>query len=161
MIDIRPSDPQDELALAGIDLATWSPDVTPAPAREPGAARFFKEGVRPEDVLVAETEGGVVGYVLLQQTIPLPSHSHVLDVNGLAVDPAYQGQGVGRRLVDAAKQEARRRGVRKLSLRVLAPNASARRLYESCGFTVEGVLRAEFMLEGQLVDDVLMGCRID
>jgi RimJ/RimL family protein N-acetyltransferase len=39
---------------------------------------------------------------------------------------------------------------------VLGPNAAARALYESCGFTVEGVLREEFLLDGQYVDDVLM-----
>ena len=32
----------------------------------------------------------------------------------------------------------------------------ARRLYESCGFQIEGVLRDEFYLGGQYVDDVLM-----
>jgi RimJ/RimL family protein N-acetyltransferase len=46
-------------------------------------------------------------------------------------------------------------------LRVLAPNHSARRLYESCGFVVEGTLRAEFLLEGEEVDDVLMACQLD
>lgn len=56
--------------------------------------------------------------------------------------------------------EARRRGAQKLSLRVLAPNGAARRLYESCGFTVEGVLREEFFLDGRYVDDVLMARRL-
>jgi len=31
-----------------------------------------------------------------------------------------------------------------------------RRLYESCGFVVEGVLRGEFHVDGRDVDDVLM-----
>ena len=56
----------------------------------------------------------------------------------------------------AAVREAGSRGARRLTLRVLAPNTAARGLYEACGFTVEGVLREEFLLEGRYVDDVLM-----
>jgi len=68
---------------------------------------------------------------------------------------------VGRALVEAAKWEAHRRGATKLTLRVLAPNTGARRLYEACGFVVEGVLVGEFLLDGRPVDDVLMACRLD
>lgn len=155
MIRIRTSDMQDEPALLALDTSTWSTDVTPAPVREPGST-FFNDRTRPEDVLVADADGRVVGYVILHQSIPLASHSHVLEIHGLAVDPSHQGHGVGHQLLEQAKQEAQHRGARKLSLRVLSPNTSARRLYESCGFAVEGVLKAEFVLQGQLVDDVLM-----
>ena len=52
--------------------------------------------------------------------------------------------------------EAQSRGADKLSLRVMGSNTSARLLYEACGFVVEGILRAEFFLNGRDVDDVLM-----
>ena len=74
----------------------------------------------------------------------------------LAVDPAARGRGIGEMLLEAAVAEAARRGARKLTLRVLAGNAPARRLYEWAGFTVEGVLKDEFLIEGRYVDDVLM-----
>ncbi len=80
----------------------------------------------------------------------------MLELGGLAVDPGHQRTGAGRALVHAVVQQARARGARKLSLRVLGPNVTARRLYEACGFTVEGVLRAEFLLDGGYRDDVLM-----
>jgi ribosomal protein S18 acetylase RimI-like enzyme len=159
VIEFRSSDARDESDLIAIDRATWSPRVTPGPARAPGSP-FFSDAVRLDDVLVADADGSVVGYVMLHQAIPLASHSHVLEINGLAVDPAHQGSGVGRRLIQEVKQEAQRRGASKLSLRVLAPNVSARNLYESCGFAVEGVLRGEFVLDGELVDDVLMACAL-
>ncbi len=154
MLKIRGAEPDDARVLAAIDVATWSPRVTPAPPRDPEAP--FTTSSDPDGVLVAEGDGEVLGFVILHQTIPLPSHQHVLQINGLAVDPAHQGRGIGRFLVEEAKTEALRRGARKLSLRVLSPNDSARRLYASCGFEVEGVLRGEFLLDGQLVDDVLM-----
>lgn len=40
---------------------------------------------------------------------------------------------------------------------MLGHNAPARKLYESEGFVVEGILPEEFLLEGAYVDDVLMG----
>ncbi len=70
--------------------------------------------------------------------------------------PARTRAGIGRQLVEAAVAECRRRGARKVSLRVLASNPGARRLYEGCRFEVEGVLRGEFVLQGSLLDDVLM-----
>ncbi len=160
MVTIRPAQAADDPLLAVIDAATWSPAVSPASRPEPGSA-FSKDPKRLEEVLVAEVDGVVAGYVAVHQTMPLPSHAHVLEINGLAVDPRRQGRGVGRALVESAKHEALRRGGRKLTLRVLAPNAPARRLYEACGFTVEGVLHGEFLLDGALTDDILMACRLD
>jgi RimJ/RimL family protein N-acetyltransferase len=64
---------------------------------------------------------------------------------------------VGRALLRAAQEEARRLGARRITLRVLGHNAPARKLYETEGFVVEGVLPEEFLLDGAYVDDVFMG----
>lgn len=156
MLTTRRARPEDDARLLAIDRQTWTSDVSPAPLTEPGPATFFGPDAVLDDVLVAESDGEVLGYVRLHQPMAIPSHAHVLEVNGLAVDPARQRTGAGRALVEAAVAEARARGARKLSLRVLGPNTPARRLYESCGFTVEGLLHEEFLLDGRLVDDVLM-----
>jgi ribosomal protein S18 acetylase RimI-like enzyme len=156
VLTVRPARAEDEAALSPIDRATWTADVSPvAPPRPPEP---LLDVATLSDVLVAEVDGAVLGYIRLTQPGPLPSHAHVLSIDGLAVDPARQGEGMGRALVVAAVEEARRRGARKVALRVLAPNAPARRLYESCGFSVEGVLREEFLLNGKYVDDLLMAC---
>ncbi len=154
---VRPAALADDAALLDIDQRTWSPRWTPA--LEPDwtrRRRFFAGDDGPGGFLVAELEGVVVGYVALHQDIDLPSHAHVLTLDGLAVLPAAQGRGVGHVLVDAAVARAGERGARKVTLRVLANNDVARRLYERCGFEVEGVLRGEFHLDGRDVDDVLM-----
>ena len=158
MVRVRPARPEDQRALREIDTATWTADVSPAPA-PPADAPFFSERIQPADVLVAEIDGVVAGYAVLGRSM-LAAHAHVLEVRGLAVSPAYQGRGAGRRLVEASVEQARGRGARKLSLRVLGFNVRARQLYESCGFRVEGVLRAEFYLDGRYVDDVLMAHRL-
>jgi ribosomal protein S18 acetylase RimI-like enzyme len=108
------------------------------------------------NVLVAEIDGAIAGYVRLGRVFPIAASEHVLMISGLAVDPAFQRRGVGRSLMEAAVREARARGARRLTLRVLAHNESAVRLYESVGFVVEGVLRGEFFLDGRYVDDMLM-----
>ena len=100
------------------------------------------------------------GYVKLGRVTPLESNAHVLGIKGLVVDPSRRGRGLGRSLVDAAVREAGSRGARRLTLRMLGPNTVARGLYEACGFTVEGVLREEFLLEGRYVDDVLMALEL-
>lgn len=152
---IRRAQLGDDAVLGRLDAATWTDDVSPAPA-PPVGSPFFTERTRPDDVLVAEADGVVAGYAKLGRSIMLPSHQHVMELNGLTVDPDRRRGGVGRRLVEAAVEEAGNRGARKLSLRVLGGNTGARRLYEACGFVVEGILRAEFLLEGRYVDDVFM-----
>lgn len=149
MITVRPARELDADELARIDLATWTPAVSPAPVPDPESYRFFRAGTEPGDVLVAEVDGVVAGWVKLVVTTTLPSHAHVLEIRGLAVDPGLQSRGVGRRLVEAAVEESVRRGARKLTLRVLEHNRGARQLYERCGFEIEGVRRDEFFLEGR------------
>jgi ribosomal protein S18 acetylase RimI-like enzyme len=155
MVTVRPARPEDERALRDIDEATWTADVSPAP-RPPAGTALFGERIRPADVLVAEIDGVVAGYAVVSRSTMLASNAHVLEIRGLAVGPGHQGRGAGRRLVEASVESARARGARKLSLRVLGFNTRARQLYESCGFHVEGILRAEFCLAGRYVDDVLM-----
>lgn len=154
-VAVRNAAEEDDRALGAIDLATWSAAVSPGPPPLPGTP-FFGGSIRPQDVLVAEARAGVVGYVALVRATPLPANAHVLELRGLAVAHGSQGAGVGRRLLDAAVEEARDRGAQRLRLRVLADNAPARRLYVAAGFVQEGVLRGEFAIGGALVDDVLM-----
>jgi ribosomal protein S18 acetylase RimI-like enzyme len=152
---VRPASLADEAALAAIDRVTWTPETSPAPV-PPEGRPFFDERTAPADVLVAEVDGGVAGYAKLGLATELPASAHVRTIAGFAVDPGRQRQGVGRALLDAAAAEARARGATRLTLRVLGGNEGARRLYESAGFVVEGILRGEFVLAGGPVDDVLM-----
>ncbi|KGQ20888.1 GNAT family N-acetyltransferase [Thermus filiformis] len=57
-----------------------------------------------------------------------PAHLHI------AVDPEAQGQGLGRRLMEAFLDCLRTRGVKGVQLSTTRKNAAARRLYRSLGF---------------------------
>ncbi|MFC5955695.1 GNAT family N-acetyltransferase [Streptomyces pratens] len=154
---LRPARPADEGELALLDRATWSSLHTVSPPPQPPYDSFFGERSGPGDHIVAERDGRVVGYVRLGFPTPHASNRHVRQIHGLAVAEEARGAGVGRALVRAAVQEARDRGARRITLRVLGHNTTARVLYESEGFVVEGVQPEEFFLGGRYVDDVLMG----
>ncbi|MFI9765687.1 GNAT family N-acetyltransferase [Streptomyces sp. NPDC052415] len=154
---IRTATPADEEQLARLDRDTWSTLHAVTPRPQPPYRAFFDERHLPEDYLVAELDRRLVGYIRLAFPTSLASNAHVRQIQGLAVSDRARGLGVGRALIRAAVAEARRRGARRLTLRVLGHNTPARRLYESEGFVVEGVLPGEFCLDGVYVDDVAMG----
>ncbi|MBR2716364.1 MAG: ribosomal protein S18-alanine N-acetyltransferase [Oscillospiraceae bacterium] len=82
--------------------------------------------------LAAEAEGKLAGYAGMQS---------VLDegyVDNVAVDPAYRRRGAASALLRAFAEEAKKRGLRFLSLEVRAGNAGAVSLYEAHGFGIVG-----------------------
>jgi ribosomal protein S18 acetylase RimI-like enzyme len=157
---VRPATEADGAALAALMEETWLPTVSPGYGREPGP---FLDRTPLEDVLLAELDGSVVGYVLVNApATPLPSNAHVALVNGLGVTRRARRRRVAETLMVAAEDRARAAGCRKLRLRVLGANAAARSLYAHLGYETEGVLHAEFLLpvgpDGAeaAVDDVLL-----
>ncbi|WP_405013679.1 GNAT family N-acetyltransferase [Kitasatospora sp. NBC_01539] len=155
-LTIRTARTGDDAPLAALDRAAWSTlsDVSPRP---PAVRDLFDERHTPDQYLVAELAGGIVGYVRNVPATPLEANRHVRQIQGLAVAREARGRGVGRALVEAVCEAVRAAGARRITLRVLGHNTPARRLYEACGFRVEGVLPEEFLLDGTYVDDVLMG----
>ena len=77
-------------------------------------------------------DGPMVGYVFYDH--PERTHPHT----GLGIIDAYQGQGLGRLLVDAIVGEARRSGKPGLTLSANKPNHRALRLYSEAGFRITG-----------------------
>lgn len=71
---------------------------------------------------------------------------------------AARGQGVGRRAVVLALDVAfGKLGLNKVWLTVHEKNAVAIAAYLAVGFTLEGTHRKEFLLDGELVDELYMG----
>jgi len=153
-MEVRTARNEDEPGLRALDAATWSPRVSPGPRPDPEREFLSRHGA--ENVIVAAEGGDPVGFLILGTWTDLESARHVLVFNGLAVDPARQGEGIGSRLLEAGIERARERGARRLLLRVLSTNGAARRLYERHGFTVEATLRAVFYLDGAYADDDFM-----
>jgi len=76
---------------------------------------------------------------------------------GMYVAREYQGQGIAKRLLEAAIAHARGMpGLEQLRLIVGDANAGARRLYESLGFKPFGLEPRELKTDGKYYDSVHM-----
>jgi ribosomal protein S18 acetylase RimI-like enzyme len=92
-------------------------------------------------VLGAFEDGRVVGTVTLELDDRIPG-GHIrpplepdqAHVRMLGVHPDAQRRGIGRRLMDACIEKARRAGKRRMTLDTTESMTAAHRLYESMGF---------------------------
>jgi ribosomal-protein-alanine N-acetyltransferase len=91
-------------------------------------ARWREQELGYREILVAETEGRVVGTVSMHESAPGTMHLFALEVGA-----DWRNRGIGRALVERVVDEARRRGLRRVYLEVRIDNP-ARRLYHRVGF---------------------------
>lgn len=84
-------------------------------------------------LLVAGAEPHAVAVLRLRESIWTTSMEAYLAE--LYVVPSLRGRGIGRSLMDATINEARRRGATTVSIEVDEPDVVARHLYESLGFS--------------------------
>lgn len=73
---------------------------------------------------------------------------------GMGVRAPWRGQGIGRRLMEAALDGARKIGLARVELEVYASNTAAIHLYEKAGFAREGRHARARLLDG-VYDDVV------
>lgn len=144
---LRRARPGDLDAIMALERSTFAADAWPADAMRSelaGEHTYYLVAVddaRP-DVVVAYA--GLLA----------PRGAGQGDIQTIAVDPARRGAGLGRALMHALIDEARRRGVAELFLEVRADNPVARSLYESLAFAQIGVRRGYYQPDG--VDAVVM-----
>ncbi|REJ08084.1 ribosomal-protein-alanine N-acetyltransferase [Microbacterium bovistercoris] len=79
---------------------------------------------------VDEEDGRIVGYGGVRALVGAPDS----DIQTIALDPAFRGQGRGRRMLRLLLDQARERGARETFLEVRDDNEAAQRLYLSEGF---------------------------
>jgi putative acetyltransferase len=155
-IRIRAAEPTDAEALAELFAC---PRVQANTLQLPfRSVEFSRSRLQADPLahrLVALVDGRVVG-MLSVHLEPNPRRRHCAGL-GMAVHDSFQGQGVGTALMRAAIDLAESwLGVQRLELTVYTDNAPAVRLYEKCGFVIEGTLRQYALRAGQYVDAYTM-----
>ncbi|XVO84871.1 GNAT family N-acetyltransferase [Pseudomonas palleroniana] len=105
--------------------------------------------------LVAVHGGEVIGNLGMEQNARV-RQSHIAGL-GMGVATAWQGKGVGSKLLSAALEVADNwMNLRRVELTVYADNEAAHALYRKFGFEVEGCLRDYGVRDGVFVDALSM-----
>jgi GNAT superfamily N-acetyltransferase len=164
---LRAATRADAPALA--DLARRSFAATYVPTHDAGRIRIHCETVLSDPavaawfdvpdarIAVAVGQSALLGYVQWQPAdAPIPAWRPV-ELKRLYVDPAALGGGLGQRLFDHVRDDARAQGADLLWLCVYAGNARARRFYARQGLVEIG--RVPYRFVDQVEDDLALGLR--
>jgi GNAT superfamily N-acetyltransferase len=101
------------------------------------ARAFLDERLRRDEsvIFLAVAEGGgPLGFTQLYPSFSSVSLRRLWILNDLFVGPSARRGGVGRRLLDRAREWAIETGAKGLVLATAVDNSKARALYESCGW---------------------------
>jgi aminoglycoside 6'-N-acetyltransferase I len=139
-VRIRLGVPADLETVTRLCAALW-PDE-PVAEHEVHAASILSgrpPGSMPLDLLVAEIEGEIVGFI----EVGLRSHADGCDerqpvgfIEGWYVEPRHQRRAVGRTLMAAAEKWARSQGAHELASDTWIDNEPSQRAHEALGFEV-------------------------
>jgi GNAT superfamily N-acetyltransferase len=131
---IRQASHEDAPAIAALLAELGHPtDVAVIPQR--------LDGVRAEgdEAFVAtEGDGPVVGFFSIARVAVVHGSGPVALITALVVTESARGRGVGRRMVDAARQWAREAGCVRLLVTSADHRADAHAFYPACGMPYTG-----------------------
>ena len=135
---IRAVSPQDMDQLCGLAselLANIRAEGTAEDAR-----RVFEHIMNSADlgfIVVAETKGTLCGYAYASYEWRAEFGGETMDIIALFVSPQWRSKGVGGSLIAALVENARQRGIRRVSAEVHPGNSAIERTLESSGFDPE------------------------
>ena len=134
-VTIRDASSQDQGRV--VELLALIPANTAADAAQlQASAQRFQERLAM-DVLVAEVDGIVVGFVAVSFVTTLSGLRAL--INDMAVDPAYRRRGIGAALLEAGMQRADRRDATHLLVDTSRGDDATREFYRACGLETGGV----------------------
>ncbi len=95
--------------------------------------RIAEDWFDAEDFLLLDDDGTLIGFCWLKV------ERHSGEIYAVGIDPARQGEGLGRILMDAGFARLAALGIRTVALYVEADNEPALALYERYGFTQDTI----------------------
>jgi ribosomal protein S18 acetylase RimI-like enzyme len=106
--------------------------VTPG-AGAAGAAFLVEPSTSGTLCLVAEQDGKLAGFAILNPYFPAPGLTHGLHLKELYIAAAARSAGVGEKLIEAIRGLARKRGATQVRWTTGEDNTGAQRFYERLG----------------------------
>jgi GNAT superfamily N-acetyltransferase len=103
------------------------------------ARAFLAERLRRDEsvIFIAYADEGALGFTQLYPSFSSVSVKRLWILNDLFVSPAARRGGVGRRLLERAREWAVETDAKGLTLTTALTNTAARSLYESCGWRLD------------------------
>ena len=129
-LKMRAFKPADLSAVSELIHATI--EASYAGVYPPRAVAFFREFHSPSAILQRHVTGSIVQVESEGRTVGTGSIVGA-EITGVFVDPAFQGRGIGGRIMDELEREARAHGCDSIRLSVSLPS---RRFYERRGYSV-------------------------
>lgn len=140
MYTLRPATAADYAFLYDLHVAAMKPSVAQVWGWDEAAqAERFRERFDPATQRIVVVDGQDIGMLAVEQR---PSE---LFLANLRILPAFQGQGWGTHIIRDLLARAHDAGV-PMTLQVLKPNHSARRLYERLGFHITEVTPTHYRM---------------
>jgi GNAT superfamily N-acetyltransferase len=118
--------------VAAYDWLFAPPGSTPPMWDPDAAAERLGQAIRSDGaaVLVADADGAIAGFTTVYDEFTSVRFGRRAWVEDLAVDPGRRSQGIGKALLDAAKDWGRKRGASHLELDSAETRPDAHRFYE-------------------------------
>ncbi len=135
MIEVRPAHPGDATNVQAL-LAELGYD---APVEDVRKRLGVLAERQTDPVLLAAEADVVVGLIAMHWTIMLHVNKPVARITALIVCADARGKGVGRALVDAGAELARRAGCGLVELTTALDRAEAQTFYKRIGFTASSL----------------------
>ena len=124
--------------------------------RTPEERRRWMASRSPQHpVIVAETDGEIVGWGSLNVFNPREAYRFVADFS-VYVERAWRGKGAGTAVLSRLIELGREHGFHKLVLSAFPDNKTGIALYEKLGFRTVGTYREQGLLDGRWVDTIVM-----
>lgn len=102
--------------------------------------KLVQEYLKRGQCFVAEAEDTIIGeYVLL------PTRPETVEIVNIAVDERYQGNGIGKQLVNHAIQQAKVLGYKTIEIGTGNSGVGQLALYQKCGFRMTSIDRDFFI----------------
>jgi ribosomal protein S18 acetylase RimI-like enzyme len=144
----KPSDNEFILSLvprfSEFELPEWRQGDEIDSTNQASIERALNQPGPDSAIFMAEDENGsLAGFIHLQTETDYFRDEKYGYISDLAVDAAFEGQGIGRTLLETAEEWARTKGYRLLALYVFSGNRRARQLYEKYGFKEEVIKYAK------------------